>query len=80
MDIWSDEELDRLEQLADYALRTEDDGRALIVAPQAVKDLITAVRDLRAQAGGTPASEGRASAAGSSRPISRSEGAGPRPA
>jgi hypothetical protein len=50
MDIWSDEDLDRLERRVDYALRTEDDGRALIVPPEAIKDLIVAVRSLRIQA------------------------------
>ena len=77
MDIWSDEDLDRFEQRVDYALHTEDDGRAMIVAPQAIKDLITAFRHLRTGAGatrGTPVREGRA--VREARSISRSEGAG----
>lgn len=82
MDIWSDEDLDRLERRVDYALHTEDDGRALIVAPQAIKELIIAFRRLRAEASdptndaGAP--QGRA--AREARVVSRSEGADRRPA
>ena len=61
MDIWSDEGLDRLEQRVDYALLTEDDGRAMIVSPATIKDLIAAFRHLRANgaAGSPPESPGR---------------------
>jgi hypothetical protein len=48
MDIWNDEDLDRLEKRADYALETEDDGRALIITPQTIKQLISEFRRLRA--------------------------------
>ena len=54
MDIWRDEDLDLLEQRVDYALHTEDDGRALIVAPQTLKDLIAAFRGLRSHAPDAP--------------------------
>jgi hypothetical protein len=54
MDIRSDEDLDRLEQRLDYALHTEDDGRTLIVPPQAVKDLIGELRRLRTEAAAAP--------------------------
>lgn len=87
MDIWSDEDLDRLEQRVDYALHTEDDGRTMIVAPQAIKDLIFAFRHLRAVNGtngdgtdGDGPNGARAVPAGraaaEARSISRSEGAG----
>ncbi len=58
MDIWRDEDLDLLEQRVDYALHTEDDGRALIVAPQALKDLIAAFRGLRSHAPDPPSATG----------------------
>lgn len=87
MDIWSDEDLDRLEQRVDYVLHTEDDGRTLIVSPEAIKDLITAFRHLRAENGA--GAEPRATVNGTSteapptgraaveaRSISRSAGAG----
>ncbi len=47
MDIWSDDDLNRMEQRADYALGTEDDGRVLLIPPQTIKDLITEFRRLR---------------------------------
>jgi len=89
VDIWSDDDLDRLEQRVDYVLHTEDDGRTLIVSPQAIKDLITAFRHLRTENGagaearstvnGTPTeapptATGRA--AEEARSVSRSAGAG----
>ena len=49
MDIRNDDDLDRLEARADFAIHTEDDGRALIIPPQAVKDLIAELRRLRTQ-------------------------------
>lgn len=49
MDIWNDDDLNRLEKRANYALETEDDGRALIITPQTIKDLITEFRRLRAE-------------------------------
>ena len=57
MDIWSDEDLDRLERRADYALATEDDGRVLLIPPQTIKDLIAEFRRLRT--GMTAAPDGR---------------------
>lgn len=57
MDIWNDDDLNRLEKRADYALKTEDDGRALIITPQAIKDLITEFRRLRTEL--TAALDGR---------------------
>jgi len=61
MDIWSDEGLERLEQRVDFALLTEDDGRAMIVSPATIKDLIAAFRHLRArvEVGSPPESPGR---------------------
>jgi hypothetical protein len=47
MDIWSDDDLNQMEQRADYALATEDDGRVLLIPPQTIKDLITEFRRLR---------------------------------
>jgi hypothetical protein len=58
MDIWRDEDLDQLEKRIDYATRTEDDGRALIIAPQAIKDLITEFRRLRTQQSAAPRESG----------------------
>ena len=49
MDIWSDDDLDQMEDRADYALATEDDGRVLLIPPQTIKDLITEFRRLRAE-------------------------------
>jgi hypothetical protein len=49
MDIWNDDDLNRLEKRAEYALDTEDDGRALIITPQTIKDLITEFRRLRVE-------------------------------
>jgi len=53
MDIWSDDDLDRLETRADYALGTEDDGRVLLIPPQTIKDLIAEFRRLRAELAGS---------------------------
>jgi len=50
MDIWSDDDLNRMEKRADYALGTEDDGRVLLIPPQTIKDLITEFRRLRTAA------------------------------
>ena len=58
MDIWRDDDLDRLETRVDYAIRTEDDGRALIIAPQAIKDLITEFRHLRTEPSAAPRRSG----------------------
>ena len=49
MDIWSDDDLNQMEQRAEYALGTEDDGRVLLIPPQAIKDLITEFRRLRTE-------------------------------
>lgn len=49
MDIWSDEDLNRMEERADYALSTEDDGRVLLIPPQTIKDLINEFRRLRTE-------------------------------
>ena len=49
LDIWSDYDLDQMEQRADYALGTEDDGRVLLIPPQSIKDLITEFRRLRTE-------------------------------
>jgi hypothetical protein len=49
MDIWNDDDLSRLEKRAEYALDTEDDGRALIITPQTIKDLISEFRRLRTE-------------------------------
>jgi len=49
MDIWSDDDLNRMEERADYALSTEDDGRVLLIPPQTIKDLIAEFRRLRAE-------------------------------
>jgi hypothetical protein len=49
MDIGNDDDLDRLEARVDFAIHTEDDGRALIIPPQVVKDLIAELRLLRTQ-------------------------------
>jgi hypothetical protein len=57
MDIWSDDDLDQMEQRADYALGTEDDGRVLLIPPQSIKDLITEFRRLRTEQ--TAATDGR---------------------
>lgn len=48
MDIWSDDDPDRIERRVDYALGTEDDGRVLLIPPETIKDLITQFRRLRA--------------------------------
>ena len=55
MDIWSDDDLNRMEERADYALGTEDDGRVLLIPPQAVKDLIGELRRLRTELTAAPA-------------------------
>jgi hypothetical protein len=57
MDIWSDDDLNRMEMRADYALGTEDDGRVLLIPPQTIKDLITEFRRLRTEL--TAAPDGR---------------------
>jgi hypothetical protein len=57
MDIWSDDDLSRMEERAEYALATEDDGRVLLIPPQTIKDLITEFRRLRAEL--TAAPDGR---------------------
>jgi hypothetical protein len=57
MDIWSDDDLDRIESRVDYVLGTEDDGRVMLIPPQAIKELITEFRRLRTD--GTPASGSR---------------------
>lgn len=49
MDIWSDDDLDRIERRIDYALGTEDDGRVLLIPPETIKDLITQFRRFRAE-------------------------------
>jgi hypothetical protein len=49
VDIWSDDDLDRIERRIDYALGTEDDGRVLLIPPETIKDLITQFRRLRAE-------------------------------
>ena len=58
MDIWRDDDLNRLETRVDYAIHTEDDGRALIIAPQTIKDLITELRRLRTQLSAAPRGSG----------------------
>jgi hypothetical protein len=50
MDIWSDEDLNRIESRVDYALGTEDDGRVMLIPPQAIKQLISEFRRLRSEA------------------------------
>jgi hypothetical protein len=57
MDIWSDEDLNQMEERVDYALATEDDGRVLLIPPQTIKDLITEYRRLRTEL--TAAPDGR---------------------
>jgi hypothetical protein len=57
MDIWSDDDLDQMEERADYALATEDDGRVLLIPPQTIKDLIAEFRRLRTEL--TAAPDGR---------------------
>ena len=57
MDIWSDDDLNRMENRVDYALDTEDDGRVLLIPPQTIKDLITEFRRLRTEL--TAAPQGR---------------------
>ena len=61
MDIWSDDDLRQMEERADYALSTEDDGRVLLIPPQTIKDLITEFRrlrtDLEAAPGGRPSQD-----------------------
>jgi hypothetical protein len=57
MDIWSDDDLSQMEERADYALATEDDGRVLLIPPQTIKDLIAEFRRLRAEL--TAAPDGR---------------------
>jgi len=54
MDIWSDDDLNQMEQRAEYALGTEDDGRVLLIPPQAIKDLITEFRRLRTELTAAP--------------------------
>ena len=54
MDIWSDSDLNRMEQRVDYALGTEDDGRVLLIPPEAIKALITEFRRLRAHPTAAP--------------------------
>jgi hypothetical protein len=49
VNIWSDDDLDRIERRIDYALDTEDDGRVLLVPPETIKDLITELRRLRSE-------------------------------
>lgn len=49
MDIWSDDVLNQIEARADYALGTEDDGRVLLIPPQAIKDLVSEFRRLRSE-------------------------------
>jgi hypothetical protein len=56
MDIWSDEDLNRIESRVDYALGTEDDGRVMLIPPQTIKQLITEFRRLRPKP--TPAPDG----------------------
>ncbi len=57
MDIWSEDDLDRIESRVDYALGTEDDGRVMLIPPQTIKELITEFRRLRTDRAVTP--EGR---------------------
>ena len=64
MDIWRDDDLDQLEKRVDYATRTEDDGRALIIAPQTIKDLITEFRHLRTQLTAPPRRSGTSTPSG----------------
>jgi len=54
MDIWSDEDLNQMEERVDYALATEDDGRVLLIPPQTIKDLITEYRRLRTEPSAAP--------------------------
>jgi hypothetical protein len=54
MDIWSDDDLDRMESRVDYALASEDDGRVMLIPPQTIKDLITQFRRLRAELTAAP--------------------------
>jgi hypothetical protein len=49
MDIWSDDDLKRMEKRVDYALGSEDDGRVLLIPPQMIKDLIVEFRRLRTE-------------------------------
>jgi hypothetical protein len=57
MDIWSEDDLDRIESRVDYALGTEDDGRVMLIPPQTIKELITEFRRLRTDRAVAP--EGR---------------------
>ena len=59
MDIWSDDDLSQMEQRADYALATEDDGRVMLIPPQTIKDLIREFRRLRTD--GETGPDGRSS-------------------
>jgi hypothetical protein len=54
MDIWSDDDLNQMEERADYALATEDDGRVLLIPPQTIKDLIAEFRRLRSDLTAAP--------------------------
>ena len=54
MNIWSDDDLNQMEQRVDYALGTEDDGRVLLIPPQTIKDLIAEFRRLRADLEAAP--------------------------
>jgi hypothetical protein len=54
VDIWSDDDLNQMEERADYALDTEDDGRVLLIPPQTIKDLITEFRRLRTEMTAAP--------------------------
>ena len=64
MDIWRDDDLSRLETRVEYAIHTEDDGRALIIAPQTIKDLITELRRLRTQVTAAPKQSGTSTPSG----------------
>jgi len=57
VDIWSDEDLNRIESRVDYALGTEDDGRVMIIPPQTIKQLITEFRRLRPESTAMPDGE-----------------------
>ena len=57
MDIWSDEDLNRIESRVDYALGTEDDGRVMLIPPQTIKQLITEFRRLRPEPTAMPDGE-----------------------
>jgi hypothetical protein len=54
MDIWSEDDLNRIESRVDYALGTEDDGRVMLIPPQTIKELITEFRRLRTDPGAAP--------------------------